>query len=124
MLGATNRPFDIDPAVLRRMPCQIEVPLPDTAGRASILRCLLRTELVEPGADLSLVAEQTSDFSGSDLREVVRQAAWAPVREAAEGGGAVRAISTDDLLLAAHGSRPSGAAAAAYGERLGERVSF
>lgn len=106
------------------MPCQIEVPLPDTAGRASILRCLLRTELVEPGADLSLVAEQTSDFSGSDLREVVRQAAWAPVREAAEGGGAVRAISTDDLLLAAHGSRPSGAAAAAYGERLGERVSF
>lgn len=42
VIGATNRPWAVDPAVLRRMPRQILVDLPDAEGRADILRVLLR----------------------------------------------------------------------------------
>ena len=92
VVAASNRPGAIDAAALRRLPCQLEVALPDARGREDILRVLLRGERCEAGggvaAALAALAEQAEGYSGSDLREVVKAAALLPVQEALEGGGA------------------------------------
>jgi hypothetical protein len=123
VVGATNRPFDLDAAVLRRLPRQVLVPLPSEAARADILAKLLAREKVAPDFSAAAVAALTDGYSGSDLRELVRQAAWAPVRDALRDAGAaadadapldVRGITTDDALDAIATAPRTGAAAAAY----------
>lgn len=83
VMGASNRPFEIDDAFLRRMPMRIHVALPDVRERESILRVILAPS-VEQGLEklASDVASRTPGFSGSDLRELCRSAAMIPVREA------------------------------------------
>lgn len=46
VMGATNRPKDVDPAILRRMPLRFSVNLPDQQDRGAILRVILKSELV------------------------------------------------------------------------------
>lgn len=120
VVGATNRPYDLDKAVLRRLPRQVEVPLPDADGRRDILAKLLRGERTAPAPDCepSIIAELTPGYSGSDLRELVRQAAWIPVREAVLAGGQEdappRPIITEDLLAALDAAPKTGDAAEAF----------
>lgn len=73
VLGATNRVADIDDAFLRRMPVQINVPSPNVDAREDILKKMLRDVFV---GELNTrdIAERTENFSGSDLRELVRLA--------------------------------------------------
>ena len=120
VVAASNRPWAMDAAALRRLPCQLEVPMPSAGARASILRALLAGErceaaLLEEGGD-SRVAALTEHFSGSDLRELVKTAALAPVREAigAGKGASVRPLGLVDLLKALDSVRPSGVKAAQY----------
>jgi SpoVK/Ycf46/Vps4 family AAA+-type ATPase len=87
VVGATNRPWALDEAALRRMPRQVAVGLPDAAGRTDILRRLLARERCAPdvaagGAGFAAVAAATAGCSGSDLAEVVREAVQAPINEA------------------------------------------
>ena len=70
VIGATNRPFDLDDAVLRRLPRRLLVDLPGEKERKEILRILLREESVAEGVDLDVIAKRTRDFSGSDLKRV------------------------------------------------------
>ena len=103
VLAATNRPWDIDEAILRRLPRAFEVPLPDARQRHRILSVLLRGEDVdetlwahdyeEPDADdeaagscsvLSEVAEATEGYSGSDLQDLCKQAALLPIHDLLE----------------------------------------
>ncbi|KIM66696.1 hypothetical protein SCLCIDRAFT_1211084 [Scleroderma citrinum Foug A] len=81
VLGATNRPMDIDSAILRRMPKRFAVGLPDVEQRFNILSLMLKGTKLEPAFPLRQLASQTSGFSGSDLRELCRNAAMVPVRE-------------------------------------------
>jgi SpoVK/Ycf46/Vps4 family AAA+-type ATPase len=75
VLGATNRPADIDPAFLRRMPLMIKVSDPDAPAREEILRCLLRKEgSLSESINLTAIAELLEGFTGSDLKEVCRLA--------------------------------------------------
>ena len=81
IMVATNRPFDLDDAVLRRLPRKILVDLPLKEDRAAILRLLLRDENLEAGLSVDEYAERTPYYSGSDLKSVCVAAAMAAVEE-------------------------------------------
>lgn len=81
ILGATNRPWDIDQAILRRMPKQFSVPLPSLEQREKILRLTLKEINLESGFDFAKIARLTDGFSGSELKELCRNAAMIPVQE-------------------------------------------
>ena len=81
MMVASNRPFDLDDAVLRRLPRRLLVDLPVTKDRESILGIHLRNESLDGSVSLSKLAEQTPLYSGSDLKNLSVSAALACVRE-------------------------------------------
>ncbi|KAH7636009.1 P-loop containing nucleoside triphosphate hydrolase protein [Sordaria sp. MPI-SDFR-AT-0083] len=81
IMVATNRPFDLDEAVLRRLPRKILVDLPLVAERAKILRVMLREEQLSPDVDLDALAKETDLYSGSDLKNLCVSAAMEAVRE-------------------------------------------
>ncbi|KAF7322928.1 AAA domain-containing protein [Mycena chlorophos] len=81
VIGATNRPFDLDDAVLRRLPRRLLVDLPGEHERAEILNILLRDEALGPDADTHSIAKKTEGFSGSDLKHLCVSAALDAVKE-------------------------------------------
>jgi SpoVK/Ycf46/Vps4 family AAA+-type ATPase len=68
VIGTTNRPFDLDDAMIRRLPCRILFELPDEHAREAILRMLLNDEPLAEDVDLRTLARRTEKFSGSDLK--------------------------------------------------------
>ncbi|WOL18573.1 hypothetical protein Cni_G27370 [Canna indica] len=84
VLAATNRPFDLDEAVIRRLPRRLMVNLPDAANREKILRVILSKEELAPDIDLEVVANMTDGYSGSDLKNLCVTAAHCPIREILE----------------------------------------
>ncbi|KAF3436432.1 hypothetical protein FNV43_RR23524 [Rhamnella rubrinervis] len=84
VLGATNRPFDLDEAVIRRLPRRLMVNLPDAPNREKILRVILAKEELEPDVDLEAVANMSDGYSGSDLKNLCVTAAHRPIREILE----------------------------------------
>ncbi|KDN34691.1 hypothetical protein RSAG8_12240, partial [Rhizoctonia solani AG-8 WAC10335] len=83
VIGASNRPFDLDDAILRRLPCRILVDLPDEDAREAILRILLKDEQLEPEVDLTDLAGLTPNFSGSDLKHLCVMAAFESAKQLA-----------------------------------------
>uniref|UniRef100_A0A673KU72 Outer mitochondrial transmembrane helix translocase n=1 Tax=Sinocyclocheilus rhinocerous TaxID=307959 RepID=A0A673KU72_9TELE len=81
IMGATNRPQDLDSAILRRMPTRFHINQPNIKQRKDILKLILENENVECAVDFGEIAKQTDGFSGSDLREMCRDAALLCVRE-------------------------------------------
>ncbi|KAM9811003.1 outer mitochondrial transmembrane helix translocase [Neosynchiropus ocellatus] len=81
IMGATNRPQDVDPAILRRMPTTFYVGLPNARQRHEILRLILAGENLSNAINLKEIAEKTDGYSGSDLRELCRDAAMYRVRD-------------------------------------------
>lgn len=78
LVAATNRRTALDSAILRRLPLQISVSLPNLEARKKILRILLSHDMkndVEMKNVIDFVAEKTSDFSGADLEELCKAAA-------------------------------------------------
>ncbi|KAH6827392.1 AAA-type ATPase family protein [Perilla frutescens var. hirtella] len=84
VLAATNRPFDLDEAVIRRLPRRLMVSLPDALNREKILKVILATEELGPTVDLEAVAKMTEGYSGSDLKNLCVAAAHYPIREILE----------------------------------------
>ena len=82
MIGATNRPDILDPALLRpgRFDRQIVVPLPDLEERLPILKVHCRGKKMAPDVDLELVARGTPGMSGADLANLINEAALHAVR--------------------------------------------
>jgi SpoVK/Ycf46/Vps4 family AAA+-type ATPase len=81
IMVATNRPFDLDEAVLRRLPRKILVDLPLTREREGILRVMLREETLAEDVDVAALAKETELYSGSDLKNLCVSAAMEAVRE-------------------------------------------
>lgn len=107
ILGATNRPFDLDDAVIRRLPRRIYVDLPDAENRMKILKIFLDQEKLEPGFEIQNLANATEGYSGSDLKNLCIAAAYRPVQELLEeekkGGKndvapVLRPLNLDDFL--------------------------
>nr|VDD50004.1 unnamed protein product [Brassica oleracea] len=80
VLAATNRPFDLDEAIIRRFERRIMVGLPSVESREKILRTLLSKEKTE-NLDFHELAQMTDGYSGSDLKNFCTTAAYRPVRE-------------------------------------------
>ncbi|KAE9617412.1 putative microtubule-severing ATPase [Lupinus albus] len=83
VLAATNRPFDLDEAIIRRFERRIMVGLPSAENREMILKTLLAKEKHE-NLDFKELATMTEGFSGSDLKNLCITAAYRPVRELIE----------------------------------------
>ncbi|KAE8658323.1 hypothetical protein F3Y22_tig00116971pilonHSYRG00161 [Hibiscus syriacus] len=75
VLAATNRPYDLDEAVIRRLPRRLMVDLPNGANRAKILNAILEKEDVSSDVDLDAIASMTDGYSGSDLKNLCVTAA-------------------------------------------------
>jgi cell division protease FtsH len=82
IMGATNRPEVLDPALLRpgRFDRQVLVDKPDVRGREEILRIHARTVKTAPNVDLKVVAARTAGFAGADLANLVNEAALLAAR--------------------------------------------
>lgn len=141
VIGATNRPADIDEAILRRMPKAFEIPLPNTEGRVAILHRILAGLNMEPSFDMAAIANATAGYSGSDLKELCRTAARAPMREVMasvramevsptrrgaaaastsledRAASGLRPLTTDDVLRVVEREIPTTAAAESYRSR-------
>jgi cell division protease FtsH len=83
VLGATNRPEILDPALLRpgRFDRQVTIPLPTLPERAAILAVHCRGKKLGPDVDLHVVARGTPGFSGADLANLANEAAIVAVRD-------------------------------------------
>jgi cell division protease FtsH len=83
IMGATNRPEVLDPALLRpgRFDRQVLVDKPDVRGREQILRIHARAVKMQPTVDLGIVAARTAGFAGADLANLVNEAALLAARK-------------------------------------------
>jgi cell division protease FtsH len=83
VLGATNRPEVLDPALLRpgRFDRQVTIPLPNVSERAAILAVHVRGKKLARDVDLGAVARGTPGFSGADLANLTNEAAIFAVRD-------------------------------------------
>lgn len=120
VLATTNRPWDLDEAMRRRLEKRIYVPLPDLGGRLDILHTSTKGMLVTPSLRLEPVARRTEGFSGADLHLLCRNAGMMPMRRLVEGKSpeqlaAMKArgeivmghVTEDDFMLALDKMAPS-----------------
>jgi cell division protease FtsH len=97
VMGATNRPDILDPALLRpgRFDRQVVIDVPDVHGRLEILRLHGSKRPLAPDASLEEVARQTPGFSGAELANVINEAALLSVRD---GRGLIDAATLDEAI--------------------------
>jgi cell division protease FtsH len=83
IMGATNRPEVLDPALLRpgRFDRQVLVDKPDVKGREEVLRIHTKQVKLSPAVDLKIVAARTAGFAGADLANLVNEAALLAARK-------------------------------------------
>jgi transitional endoplasmic reticulum ATPase len=88
VIGATNRPDILDPAITRpgRLDQLIYIPLPDLKSRLSIFKSNLRRSPIADDVDLNILASSTEGFSGADITEICQRAAKNAIRESIEAG--------------------------------------
>jgi transitional endoplasmic reticulum ATPase len=111
VIGATNRPTLIDPALLRpgRFDELIYVGVPDTAGRRRILSIHTEDMPLADDVDLESLARRTENFTGADLEDLVRRAGLTALRRSLDEGkvtmadfeaalGETRASVTPEML--------------------------
>jgi len=86
VVGATNRPDLIDPALLRpgRLERLVYVPPPDAEARAAILAAASRNVPLSPDVDLTALGAELDGFSAADCTALIREAALAAMRESME----------------------------------------
>ncbi|KAG6911469.1 hypothetical protein DXG01_014543 [Tephrocybe rancida] len=106
VIGATNRPFDLDDAVLRRLPRRLLVDLPGEKEREEILKILLRDETLASDLDVSALAKKTESFSGSDLKHLCVSAALDAVKENIKLPWSTASVATTSIQTPKETSTP------------------
>ncbi|PKI53890.1 hypothetical protein CRG98_025684 [Punica granatum] len=84
VLAATNRPSELDEAILRRFSQAFEIGMPDQRERAAILKVILKGERVEDDIDFDYLASLCEGYTGSDILELCKKAAYFPIRDLLE----------------------------------------
>ncbi|KAI9071889.1 hypothetical protein K1719_038037 [Acacia pycnantha] len=113
VIGATNKPQELDDAVLRRLVKRIYVPLPDANVRRLLLKHKLKGQAFSlPSGDLEKLVKDTEGYSGSDLQALCEEAAMMPIRELGSDiltvkPNQVRGLRYDDFKKAMSVIRPS-----------------
>jgi len=101
VIGASNRPFDVDAAVLRRLPQSHFVGLPDITARRAFLHQILSQVPTDSHLNLDAIAVETEGYSPSDLKQLVQTAAlMGPLRHSSTSSGSARPLTTMDLMHA------------------------
>jgi transitional endoplasmic reticulum ATPase len=105
VVGATNRPELIDPALLRpgRLERLVFVPPPDAAGRADILRTAGRSVPLAADVDLTALAADLGGYSAADCSALLREAALAAMRRDVDAAD----VTAADVALARAAVRAS-----------------
>ncbi|GMP43028.1 hypothetical protein CsSME_00012555 [Camellia sinensis var. sinensis] len=113
VIGATNKPQELDDAVLRRLVKRIYIPLPDARVRRLLLKHKLKGQAFSlPAGDLERLVEETEGYSGSDLQALCEEAAMMPIRELGANiltieANQVRPLRYEDFHKATTVIRPS-----------------
>ncbi|HUI86899.1 MAG TPA: AAA family ATPase [Nitrososphaerales archaeon] len=113
VIGATNKPWALDPPFLRRFQKRIYVPLPDNLARMSQFRMYTAPLTLEGDVSLDVLAKLSESYSGSDIKDICQGVQLRVVRELFESGKALdketqpRAISLNDFKEVMRTRRPS-----------------
>jgi len=100
VLAATNRPFDLDSAALRRLPKRILIGLPDSEVIEAMLRNYLRTintDFVDDDDKIDEIVAILEGLSASDIKSVIQCAAMAPINELE--GDRFMSVKKEDLRM-------------------------
>jgi SpoVK/Ycf46/Vps4 family AAA+-type ATPase len=113
VIGATNKPWDLDWAFIRRFQKRILVPLPDHHTRLMMLKLYTSNLGIDPDVDLHELARLSEGFSGSDIRDVCQSAQLKLIGEFFESGKAMdkeakpRSITMGDFRQILEERKPS-----------------
>lgn len=116
VIAATNRPEELDDAVLRRLPKRVYVPLPEQAIREELIRSNLKKvkSNITP-AEITRIGRMLDGYSCSDITQLIKEAVMEPVRDIVKSGnfnyiqseGDIRAVEAKDFTYAMKIIRPS-----------------
>lgn len=99
LIGATNRPQELDEAARRRLTKRLYIPLPSSEARAWIIRNLLEKDglFKLSKEDIDTICKLTEGYSGSDMKNLVKDASMGPLREALRQGIEITKLKKEDM---------------------------
>lgn len=80
VLGATNRPWDLDEAMIRRFEKRVYIPLPNSKGREELFRINLKNVNIDENISFEKLVSLTENYSGADISNVCREASLMNMR--------------------------------------------
>jgi len=113
VIGATNLPWEIDPAFRSRFEKRIYINLPDLLARTKIFEIHSRGVEMDETVDYKLIGEMSDGYSGRDIQLICREAVMMPVRELDISGALddpeikARAVTIQDYMSAFEKIKPS-----------------
>ncbi|XP_024031817.1 ATPase family AAA domain-containing protein FIGL1 [Morus notabilis] len=99
LIGATNRPQELDEAARRRLTKRLYIPLPSPEARAWIVQNLLEKDglFKLEKEDIDTICKLTEGYSGSDMKNLVKDASMGPLREALKQGIEITKLKKEDM---------------------------
>ncbi|KAI5081774.1 hypothetical protein GOP47_0001517 [Adiantum capillus-veneris] len=99
LIGATNRPQELDEAARRRLSKRLYIPLPSADARAWIVRNLLKKDglFTLSEEDISKICAGTEGYSGSDMSNLVKEASMGPLRELLLQGTDINKLRKEEM---------------------------
>ncbi|KAL5860685.1 hypothetical protein ACOSQ4_001981 [Xanthoceras sorbifolium] len=99
LIGATNRPQELDEAARRRLTKRLYIPLPSLEARAWIIRNLLEKDglFKLSDEDINAICKFTEGYSGSDMKNLVKDASMGPLRDALRHGIEITKLQKEDM---------------------------
>ncbi|CAI2384885.1 unnamed protein product [Moneuplotes crassus] len=119
IIGATNRPFELDDAIRRRLEKRLYIPLPCMEGRRQFIERIIETETENMKVDINTqrieeIATSTKGYSGADLKSLFKESAMIPIRELMSNhsiedvsADALRPVVAEDILNSMKFTPPS-----------------